>query len=239
MLGQEAADSTKRLRLKTLVQVTNNGFSFIPSFSLGKPAVITQLSISGKSRWSFEPEFRYSLEGKPWSFIFIWRYRLIRKDRFKMILGTHLPALNFRQVQPQQAGSQGSYIQVNRFFPVFECSPIWEVHPKIQVNAFYLYGKGVEPDLVQNTHFFAIRSLFSALPIYKKWYANVYPQLFYLRSDQKSGYYTAGNLILGRKGFPFTISATFNKAIKTTISGRSFDWNIGLNHTFDRTFYSR
>ena len=48
------------------VTVTNNGISFIPTFTLGKPAVIFDLSM-GK-RLSFEPQFRFALEGKPWSF---------------------------------------------------------------------------------------------------------------------------------------------------------------------------
>ena len=50
------------------VTVTNNGISFIPNFSLGKPAAIFDLSIG--RRLSFEPQFRFALEGKPWSFLF-------------------------------------------------------------------------------------------------------------------------------------------------------------------------
>lgn len=46
------------------ITATNNGISFIPTFSLGKPAVIFDLSV-GK-RLSFDPQFRFALEGKPW-----------------------------------------------------------------------------------------------------------------------------------------------------------------------------
>ena len=35
--------------------VTNNGISFIPSFSLGKPAAIFEIS-TGKKRLSFDPQ---------------------------------------------------------------------------------------------------------------------------------------------------------------------------------------
>jgi len=38
------------------VTVTNNGISFVPTFSLGKPAVIFDLSMG--RRLSFEPQFR-------------------------------------------------------------------------------------------------------------------------------------------------------------------------------------
>ena len=51
------------------VTVTNNGISLIPSFSLGEPAALFNLSM-GRGRFSFDPELRFALEGKPWSFIF-------------------------------------------------------------------------------------------------------------------------------------------------------------------------
>ena len=44
---------------------------------------------------SFEPQFRYALEGKPWSFIFIYRYKFIDRDRFSLKVGAHAPAIIF------------------------------------------------------------------------------------------------------------------------------------------------
>ena len=76
------------------VSVTNNGISIVPSFSLDKPAVIFNLSM-GKNRFSFEPDIRFSLAGKPWSFLFWGRYKLVTNDKFKMNAGAHL-GLNFR-----------------------------------------------------------------------------------------------------------------------------------------------
>jgi hypothetical protein len=51
------------------VTVTNNGISLIPTFSLGKPAALFDLT-AGRGKLSFEPQFRFSLEGKPWTFFF-------------------------------------------------------------------------------------------------------------------------------------------------------------------------
>ena len=77
------------------VSVTNNGFSFIPTCSLGKPATIADLSIGGK-RFSFDPQFRFDLKKlKPWSFIFIWRYKVVQSEKFQLITGVHLPAISF------------------------------------------------------------------------------------------------------------------------------------------------
>ncbi len=41
------------------VTITNNGISFIPNFTLGKPAAIFDLSV-GKRNLSFEPQFRFA-----------------------------------------------------------------------------------------------------------------------------------------------------------------------------------
>jgi len=53
--------------------ITNNGISLLPMFNLGKPAAIFDLSI-GNDRISYEQQLRYSLAGKPWSFIFWTRW---------------------------------------------------------------------------------------------------------------------------------------------------------------------
>jgi len=63
-------DSLKRTRyFSGAISVTNNGISIIPSFSLGKPAAIFIFSMA-KRKFSFEPDIRFSLKGKPWSFVF-------------------------------------------------------------------------------------------------------------------------------------------------------------------------
>lgn len=62
------------------VMVTNKGISSIPNLTLGKPATIITMSVGRRVR--FEPEFRFALEGKPWMFIFWWRYDLLNTDKF-------------------------------------------------------------------------------------------------------------------------------------------------------------
>src|SRR5436190_10925919 len=88
-------DSTKSIfHLKGAVTVTNKGISFIPTFSLGKPAAIFDLSM-GIKKLFFEPQLRFGLDGKPWSFLFWWRYKLVTDKIFALTLGAH-PAMNFK-----------------------------------------------------------------------------------------------------------------------------------------------
>ena len=76
------------------VNITNNGISLIPNFSLGKPAVIINLS-AGKSRLTFDPDIRFSLSAKPWTMLFWLRYKIVPAGKFRLTTGSNL-GLNFR-----------------------------------------------------------------------------------------------------------------------------------------------
>ncbi|HMQ59492.1 MAG TPA: hypothetical protein PKE06_02435 [Flavilitoribacter sp.] len=234
-LSQQTDSIRHILHFKGAISATNNGFSFIPSFSLGKPAAIVNLSVGGE-RFTFEPEFRYALEGKPWSFIFIWRYKLIKNDRFQFTLGTHLPALSFRTSSVIKDGVLQDVIQSQRFFPVFELTPTYTVADNISMGLFYLYGRGADRDLTRNTHFLSFRTHFSDIRISKQTYLKFNPQFFYLKTDEKDGYFVAGGLTLARKDFPISVSTLMNKAIRTNIATKNFDWNISLAYSFGKNY---
>lgn len=96
----QAQDSTTKkkedFKMGGTISVTNNGISLLPTFTLGKPAAIFDLSLAGK-RFSFEPQFRFALEGKPWSMIFWWRYKVVNSSRFLLKVGAH-PAIAFKRL---------------------------------------------------------------------------------------------------------------------------------------------
>ena len=82
--AQDQSDS-KKLLFSGKINLTNNGFSFIPLFSLGKPATTVNLSVGGK-RFSFDPQFRFDLDGmKPWSFYLSGIISLLKKKGFKFV----------------------------------------------------------------------------------------------------------------------------------------------------------
>src|SRR5689334_9920697 len=69
------------------VTVTNNGISLLPNFSLNKPAGLIEMNVG--RRLTFDPQYRFALEGKPWSMIFWARYKLIRGEKFRLGIGGH------------------------------------------------------------------------------------------------------------------------------------------------------
>jgi hypothetical protein len=231
----QKADSTKNVvNFKTSVSVTNNGFSFIPSFSLGKPAAIVNLAIGGK-KFSFEPELRFSLEGKPWSFIFIWRYKLIAANKFQFTVGAHVPALAYRTVPVEKNGLTQNLIQTQRFLAC-ELIPNYNFTKNISTGLFYLYAHGIEEDAAKNTHFISLRTSFSNIKLSNKYYLKFNPQVFYLNTAKKEGFYASSGLTLAKQHFPLSISTMVNKPLKTDIAGKVFDWNVSLIYSLSKNF---
>ncbi len=140
--------------------VTNNGISIVPSFSLGKPAVIFNLSM-GKNRFSFDPDLRFSLAGKPWSFLFWGRYKLADSGRFQMSAGTHL-GLNFKtSVLPINGDT--SETTVTRRYLAGELFPRYLLTKNISIGIYYLYSHGLDAGTIGNTNFLTFQTGFSKL----------------------------------------------------------------------------
>ena len=78
---------------------------------------------------------RFSLEGKPWTFLFWWRYR-VKTDKFLFSFGAH-PAMNFRtEISP----ITGNEMIVTRRFLAGELSPNYLVTKNISLGVYYLYS---------------------------------------------------------------------------------------------------
>lgn len=136
-------DSTKNtVHFSGSVSVTNNGISLIPTFILGKPAAIFNLSM-GKNKFSFEPELRFSLAGKPWSFLFWGRYKLISTDKVQMNAGTHL-GLNFKTASLPINGNSKEKLTVTRRYLAGELSPRYLLSKNTSIGMYYLYSHGID-----------------------------------------------------------------------------------------------
>jgi len=218
----------------TDLTVTNNGFSIVPAFTLGDPAVYLDMKM-GKKRLTFEPQFRFALEGRPWSFVFIYRYKAVMKKKFSLSFGTHLPGLNFVKTEVAIGGIQEP-LSVARRFLAGEIIPTYKPTDRFTIGMYYLRGHAFQEHGPQNSNFLALQGSISKIKIGGPVFINFNPQVFYLKVDDNDGYYVNATTTLGFQNFPFTISNTLNKAITTTIPAREFDWNIGLVYTLDAKF---
>ena len=229
--------TSKSYHFNGSVSVTNNGFSFVPTFSLGEPASIIDLSIGGK-RFSFEPQFRFELQGlKPWSFIAIWRYDLIQKEKTKLRLGVHFPGFSYIKRVIEIDGVMTEQIFAQRWFTP-ELTFSTALTKNIQIGSYYIHGFGLESEgQINNTDFLSLRMAFN-FAIAKHWFLKWNPQAYYLRMDELGGFFAAQSITFGHKEFPISISSMMNKSLEkeNEIPARDFDWNISLIYSFKNSF---
>ena len=232
--AQSVDNIPKEYHLNGSISVTNNGISFIPTFSIGKPATIFNFSAGGK-KLSFEPEMRFSLEGKPWSFLLWWRYKLVNENKFKVTLGAH-PGFAFTAIESSLNGVNTSSIKVQRYL-AGEFAPNYFVTKNMSIGMYYLYSHGVDYGTTGNTHFLTLNTNINNINLTNGYYARIMPQVYYLKMDAKSGYYVTSSMTLSKKNCPFSISAVGNKIIKTQITASpNFVWNASLIYVFNNKF---
>lgn len=222
---------------KTELSLTNNGFSIIPAFTLGKPAALLDMKM-GNKRLSFEPQFRFALEGRPWSFVFIYRYKAIMRSKFQLTIGGHIPGLNF-VTRPIEVNGVVEDMSVARRFLAGEIIPKYTFSNKVSVSIYYLRGHGFQEDGPEDSNFLSLQGSFSKIKVAGKVYVDFNPQLYYLTVDADDGFYVNASATLGIRNFPVTISGIVNKTIQSDIPTKDFDWNISLVYTLDKNFVIR
>lgn len=231
----QKTDSTKSISyFSGAVSVTNNGISIVPSFSLEKPAAIFNLA-TGKKRFSFEPDIRFSLAGKPWSMLFWGRYKLVTTDKFQMNVGSHL-GLNFK-TSPQLINGDTSTTTVTRRYLAGELFPRVSLTKNVSVGIYYLYSHGLDAGTIGNTHFITFNTNFSHIRITDQFFIKINPQLYYLKLDEQDGFYFTSSFTVAKKNFPLSVSAIINKKINSNITGsKNFLWNTSLVYSFDKKY---
>jgi len=233
-----AQDSTlpkkEDFRFGGAASVTNNGISLLPTFTLGKPAAIFDLNLAGK-RFSFEPQFRFALEGKPWSMIFWWRYKLLQSSKWNIKVGAH-PAIAFKKTNVLLNNRPRQVLLPQRYL-ASEFSPNYMISKGTSIGAYFLYSKGLEPESIKNTRFITLNANFSNIRLGNGFVLKMSPQVYHLQMDNQGGYYVTSTFTVTKKNIPFSISSIMNKSIKTTIVGsKDFIYNLSLIYSFNRKF---
>lgn len=228
-------DSTKLItHIGGAVTVTNNGISLIPTFSLGDPAAIFNLLIA-KNKLSFEPEFRFALEGKPWSMVFWWRYNLLQNDKYSVNVGAH-PAILFRTVIDSSNGEQNERLEAHRYFAT-ELSPRMNLNKNVSIGVYYLYSHGFDKTAINNTHFITFNTSISNIRFTRFFFLRFVPQVYYLKMDHNDGFYISSVLTLGMRKLPLSFQSIMNKEIESEISTRrSFVWNVSVIYSFSKRY---
>lgn len=226
--AQDAEKTSAIKHFSGSVLVTNNGISSVPSFSLGKPAVIFDLSMGG-DKLRFEPQFRFAMEGKPWSFIFWFRHKTVDNEKFSLSIGAH-PAILFRDVTFEEDGAVKEGLEGRRFL-AGEIDPSIKISKHIDLKPYYLVGHGFDRGL-QNTHYMSMRIGVSDLEISEQLLFSFTPEIYYLITDGITGSYCGSSFSVEHRELPFTLGAKINQKIESDIVSDDFLWNVSLTYSF-------
>ena len=235
VFAQEPA-KPKQIQLSGNINLTNNGFSFVPLFSLGKPATTINLSVSGK-RFSFDPQFRFDLDGmRPWSILFIMHYKLIQKEKLQVRLGSYFPAYAFTNLDYSRNDRAVEILTPQRYF-IWTTNLKYSLSKKVNVSLFYLNARGLEKvDQIDRGNFISFRMGITNIKLSPLLSFQFNPEFYYLKVGADQGFYAAHTLALKHKKFPVYISSTINKAIDSDINAKDFDWNIAINYFFKNNY---
>ena len=233
---QVQAQESGSKQIGGVITATNNGVSIIPSFTLGRPALLFDLSLSGE-RFSFDPMLRFGMDGKPWSFVFWGRYKAIKDKPFTLTVGAH-PAFIFAERIVKVNGQEKTMFVSQRFLAM-EVAPMYKFSNRLSMGLYYLRGHGFNPIPPDNSNFLALNTVVSNIPVGGDFSLRINPQLFYLKVDDTSGTYITSNFTVVKPGFPIGFQGLVNQKIKSTIPGDDFIWNVGIMYLFSNTYQKK
>jgi hypothetical protein len=215
------------------VTIQTKGISTIPNLTLGKPAAIFDLKVGRKL--TFEPQFRFSLKGKPWAMVFWWRYTANISSKLRMVVSAN-HSLSFKSITDTSTGSSQEIIKTTRYL-AGTLAPNFQVNKYIGIGMFLFYTRGIEKHITRNTYLVSFRPTISNIPITKNIVAGFGPDIYYLKMDDKDGVFLNTSFSISRKNFPLSITALLNSTLKSDIpSDHDFLWNVGLNYTITKKY---
>jgi len=217
-----------------VVTIQSKGISTIPNLTLGKPAAVFDMKMGRKL--TFEPQFRFALDGKPWAMVFWWRYYGSVSNKFKVTLHAN-HSLSYKSITSYtSSGTSQEIIRTTRYLAV-AIAPNYQVNKYIGAGMYLFYTRGIEKFITRNTWMVSFRPSISNIPITKSIAARLNPEIYYLKMDDKDGVYLNTSFLISKNNFPLSVSGLINKPLKSNIpSEYDFLWNVGLIYTFNKKY---
>ena len=216
------------------VTIQSKGISTIPNLTLGKPAAVFDMKVGRKL--TFEPQFRFSLDGKPWAMVFWWRYYASISNKFRVTFHTNY-SLAYKSITSfTSSGTSQEIIRTTRYL-VGALEPNYQVNKYLGVGIYLFYNYGIEKFITRNTYMVSFRPGISNIPIARNTVARVNPEIYYLKMDDNDGIFFNARFSISNSNFPVSVSALVNKPLESNIpSEYDFLWHVGLSYTFNKKY---
>ncbi|MAJ32087.1 MAG: hypothetical protein CMC18_05450 [Flavobacteriaceae bacterium] len=228
---------------KGSINVNNNGIDWVPIFSRDKPSIIANFSL-GKDRFSVNPLIRYELDGfQPWGLDIWWNYIIKKQGKFNFDLGGVFPGVINQRINVINEDLPNTILQP-WVAAIVNPNISYSLSSNLKLTLSYyeiLPIKIVNKMQIESGRIIILSSAMKPLSISNKIYLNWSPLIYAVQlENSKTGFFSAQTFNIGIVNSPFSISSVINKPIYFgDLSGKSFNWNLGLNYTFDLKFIKR
>jgi len=216
------------------VTIQSKGISTIPNLTLGKPAAVFDMKVGRKL--TFEPQFRFALEGKPWAMVFWWKYTAQTSDKLRLVFTANYSLSYKALTYYTSTGTPQEIIRTTRYLAGgFE--PNYQINKYIGIGVYLFYTYGIEEFITRNTYMVSFRPGISNIPVAKNTTARITPEVYYLKMDDNEGVFLNARLSVSNRNFPVSLSALINKPLESNIpSEYDFLWHVGLSYSFGRNY---
>ena len=212
------------------VTIQSKGISTIPNLTLGKPAAVFDMKVGRKL--TFEPQFRFALEGKPWAMVFWWKYNTQVSNKLRLVFTTNYSLSYKAMTYYTSTGTAQEIIRTTRYLAGgFE--PNYQINKYLGIGVYLFYTYGIEEFITKNTYMVSFRPGISNIPVAKNTTARITPEVYYLKMDDNEGVYLNARLSVSNRNFPVSLSALVNKPLESNIpSEYDFLWHVALTYSF-------
>ena len=230
-LANSLLDSTvARVPVPTLIkgnlQLTNNGISPVPYFTLGEPALLTNLYLT-KGRLSFSPEFNFDLKAKPWSFNTWLRYNLIRTKRYNFYLGSNFSII-FKRLDPKIFKED---LQAQRY-QMLDIMMTYKIDQKKMLSFYYWKTSTLDHLGITSSHFVMLALQIDNLLRSENTVISFRPSVFVINNTLPfSGLFMSQITKISTKKFPLSFSLQTVETLQSSEQAK-FNWNVGVNVPF-------
>jgi hypothetical protein len=201
------------------------GFSPIPVPPLEYPCLSSSISIE-KGNWSYDPDFTFALNAKPWMINNWLHYRVLNKNKLKVTTGIN-PFLYFTSgsTNPEKRAMRANFNLSAGLFADYKISNHWST------NIDYRYDMGFNGEVLTG-NFYCV-SLSFVQNISSSLFIGLNGHLIYFDyPGQLIGIFNTGEIILGSKRVPASVSFQAVQPVACKSVTAPFIWNLSLNISF-------
>lgn len=212
------------------IQLTNNGISLVPAFSLGDPALVAFFEAKRK-RFSYCPQFSFDSEGKPW-YVNQWlRYQVINNSKISYRSSISYSFL-YKPTEEIKDGVAVPIIKTDRNL-IFEQLLVKGLTSKTVLVFAHLYGLSVEKGGIK-LNLVTLGTSTKGISLGKKIAMEVSPSIFYLAyTGNNEGLFSTQNIGVRYSKCPVSLGFQATEPLwMKNLNVKSFNWALSAIYTF-------